>query len=577
MFTLITFCPSYKEKIMAKYNSNFVYETEDVTTIRELIERSAYLYGDRPAFLIHEDGDIKEITYSEVLERVKAFAAYLRSKLSEGCKIAVTGKNSHNWVISYLAVTCGVGIVVPIDKDLRGEEIGDLIKDAEADAVIYSPEQEEKMALVPDSVMKFNMDGIDGFVSEGKALIENGDTSYRDHKINPHALGSLLYTSGTTGVAKGVMLSQYNICFDLTHALRRVKIYPSDVALSIAPLHHTYETTVGCLLILYSGAALAYNSSLKRLQAELKIFRPTVMAVVPLILETFRNAIFKKYKKIKGGKLIFSLQKAASDMTGNKAGKKIFSIISETFGGRLRLMVCGAALLAPEVFRDYERFGIKLMIGYGLTETAPISLMHNDFYTCPDDIGYPVSGVSVKLDDVNEDGVGELLVKGPNVMLGYYKNPEETAKAMTEDGYFRTGDLARQKPNGAYQIAGRAKSMIVSPGGKKIFPEELELYLEKSEYVKESLVYEECSEDGKRIVAAIIADDENVASKLGMNASDEGYASYEKELFEKIVKDVNSQFPNYKHIGKIYIRKTDFIKTTTRKIKRNAPENLENE
>ncbi len=561
---------------MAKYNTNFVYETEEVTTVRELIERSALLYSERPAFLYNEDGEIKEITYGEVLKRVKALATYLRSKLPEGCKIAVTGKNSYNWVISYLAVTSGVGIIVPIDKDLRGEEIADLIKDAEADAVIYSPEQEEKLALVPDTVMKLSMDGMDAYYDEGNALIENGDTSYRDHKINPHALGSLLYTSGTTGVAKGVMLSQYNICFDLTHALRRVRIYPSDVVLSVAPLHHTYETTVGCLLVLYSGAAIAYNTSLKRLQAELKLFRPTVMAVVPLILETFRNAILKKYNKIKGGRLIFSLQRAASDVTGNKAGKKIFSIISETFGGRLRLMVCGAALLAPEVFRDYERFGIKLMIGYGLTETAPISLMHNDFYTCADDIGYPVSGVSVKLDDVNEEGVGELLVKGPNVMLGYYKNPDETARVMTEDGYFRTGDLARQKPNGAYQIAGRAKSMIVSPGGKKIFPEELELYLEKSEYIKETLVYEENDDEGRRIAVAIIVDEENVSCKLGMNEGDEGYSEAEYELINKLVKDVNSQFPNYKHIGKVYIRKTDFVKTTTRKIKRNAPENLDN-
>ena len=562
---------------MAKYNANFVYETEEVTTVRELIERSALLYSERPAFLYNEDGEIKEITYGEVLKRVKALATFLRSKLPCGCKVAVTGKNSHNWVISYLAVTSGVGIIVPIDKDLRGEEIADLIKDAEADAVIYSPEQEEKLALVPDTVIKLSMDGMDAYYDEGNTLIENGDTSYRDYKINPHALGSLLYTSGTTGVAKGVMLSQYNICFDLTHALRRVRIYPSDVVLSVAPLHHTYETTVGCLLVLYSGAAIAYNTSLKRLQAELKLFRPTVMAVVPLILETFRNAILKKYKKIKGGKLIFSLQRAASDVTGNKAGKKIFSIISETFGGRLRLLVCGAALLAPEVFRDYERFGIKLMIGYGLTETAPISIMHNDFYACSDDIGYPVSGVSVKLDDVNEEGVGELLIKGPNVMLGYYKNPEETARVMTEDGYFRTGDLARRKPNGAYQIAGRAKSMIVSPGGKKIFPEELELYLEKSEYIKESLVYEENDGDGRRIAAAIIVDGENVSYKLGMTEGDEGYSEAEYELINKLVKDVNSQFPHYKHIVKVYIRKTDFVKTTTRKIKRNAPENLKNE
>ena len=562
---------------MAKYNIGFVYETEDVTTIKELMARSVALYPDRPAFLDYVDGEVKEKSYGEVYSEMIALATYLRRKLPEGAKIAVTGKNCYHWSLTYLAVTGGVGVIVPIDKDLRGEEIAGLITDSEAVAVVYSPEQEEKIAYVSDSCLKLNMDNMCDYIAEGKALVENGDTSYNDHKINPHALGVLLYTSGTTGVAKGVMLSQYNICFDITHALRRVKVYPTDVALSIAPLHHTYETTVGLLVMLYSGVAIAYNSSLKKLQQELKIYRPTIMAVVPLILETFRNAILKKYKKIKGGKLIFSLQKAASDLTGNKAGKKIFSIISETFGGRLRLLVCGAALLSPDVFRDYERFGIKLLIGYGLTETAPVSLMHNDFYASPDDIGYPVSGVFAKLDDVNEEGVGELLVKGPNVMLGYYKNPEETARVMTEDGYFRTGDLARVKPNGAFQIAGRAKSMIVSPGGKKIFPEELELYLEKSEYVKESLVYEENGEDGRRIAAAIIPDDENVAFKLGMKAGDDGYEEAERNLFEKIVKDVNDKFPHYKHIGKVYVRRTDFIKTTTRKIKRNAPENLDNE
>ncbi len=546
---------------MAKHNTNFVYETEEVTTIRELIERSASLYGERPAFLYSEDGEVKEITYGEVLARVKAFATYLRSKLPEGCKIAVTGKNSYNWVISYLAVTCGVGVIVPIDKDLRGEEISELIKDAEADAVIYSPEQEDKIALISDDIMKLNMDGINCYVEEGKALIENGDTSYRDHKINPHALGSLLYTSGTTGVAKGVMLSQYNICFDLTHALRRVKIYPSDVILSVAPLHHTYETTVGCLLVMYSGSAIAYNSSLKRLQAELKLYRPTVMAGVPLILETFRNAILKKYKKIKGGKLIFSLQKAASDMTGNKAGKKIFGIISETFGGRMRLMVCGAALLAPEVFRDYERFGIKLMIGYGLTETAPISLMHNDFYTCPDDIGYPVSGVSVKLDDVNEEGVGELLVKGPNVMLGYYKNPEETKRVMTEDGYFRTGDFGKITDKKQIIITGRKKNIIILGNGKNIYPEELEDYIGGIPYVLQNVVYAHRDEDGNESALAVqCALDPEVVKDANI---EELQAKLKRDVFEAL-----KNLPAYKQVTKVIIRETPFVITTTKKIRR---------
>ncbi len=567
-----------EREIPMKINMNLVYDVREITTIKELLESSCSLFEERPAFLVSDPEGVKEITYGTLYNETVALATYLRSILPEGCKIAVTGRNSYNWALSYLAVTCGVGVVVPIDKDLRGDEISALLADSESAAVIYDEAMEEKLEGV--SCLKLNMANIGQYVSEGSVMVENGNDDYKNHKIDPHALGALLYTSGTTGVAKGVMLSQYNICFDITHILKRVEIFPPDVALSVAPLHHTYESTVGFLLILYSGASIAHNSSLKRLQSELKLYRPTIMAVVPLILDTFRKAIIKKYNKIKGGRFILGLQKAASDLTGNKAGKKIFSLINETFGGRLRMMVCGAALLPPEVFRDYERFGIKILIGYGLTETAPVSVMHDDSYSAPDDIGRPVSGVKVKLDDVNEEGIGELLVKGPNVMLGYYKNPEETARVMTEDGYFRTGDLATLTEKGTYRITGRAKSMIVSPGGKKIFPEELELFLEKSEYVKEALVYEENSEEGRRISVAIIPEEDAIDRKILKNGVEKGESEYlalEKEILTGVVKDVNSKFPNYKHICKVYVRKRDFVKTTTRKIKRNERDNLENE
>lgn len=564
---------------MAKKIQQMVYDVADVTTIKELMERSADLYGVRPAFLYDKGGAVGEISYARVYRETVAFATYLRSILPEGARVAVTGKNSYNWALTYLAVTCGVGVIVPLDKDLMPEQITSLLADSEAQAVIYSPEQECKLKDY-DGCIKLNMADMDEYICRGAALVSEGDTSYKDHRIDPHALGVLLYTSGTTGVAKGVMLSQYNICFDLTHALRRVKVYPDDVALSVAPLHHTYETTVGLLVMMYSGVAVAYNSSLKKLQSELKLYRPTVMAAVPLILETFRNVIIKKYGKMKGGRAVLALQRVASDVTGNKAGKKIFSIINETFGGRMRLLVCGAALLSPEVFRDYERFGIRVLIGYGLTETSPISAMHSDFYNAPDDIGFPVSGVQLKLDNVNEDGVGELLIKGPNVMLGYYKNPEETARVMTEDGFFRTGDLARITPKGTYQIAGRAKSMIVSPGGKKIFPEELELYLERSEYIKECLVYEPDPEQMGYLAVAIVPDSENVdiyLDRQGVTPDTESYLRAEKALFDSIVRENNLKFPAYKHIHQVYVRHRDFVKTTTKKIKRNDPDNLDNE
>lgn len=563
---------------MAKKIQQMVYDVEDVTTIKELMARSVNLYGSRPAFLYDRGGEVGEISYLRAYREMVAFATYLRSILPEGCKVAVTGKNSYNWALTYLAVTCGVGVIVPIDKDLMADQLISLLKDSEAAAVVYSPEQEGKLEGL-EGCIKLGMANMSEYIRRGNELLEAGDTSYKTHSINPHALGVLLYTSGTTGVAKGVMLSQYNICFDITHALRRVKVYPEDVALSVAPLHHTYETTVGLLVMMYSGVAVAYNSSLKKLQSELKLYRPTIMAAVPLILDTFRNVIIKKYGKMKGGRAVLALQRVASDVTGNKAGKKIFSIINETFGGRMRLLVCGAALLSPDVFKDYERFGIRLIIGYGLTETAPISAMHSDFYNAPDDIGYPVSGVQLKLDNVNEDGVGELLIKGPNVMLGYYKDHEATAAVMTEDGFFRTGDLARITPKGTYQIAGRAKSMIVSPGGKKIFPEELELYLERSEYIKECLVYEPDPEQMGYLAVAIVPDRESVdvyLDRQGISPDTESYLRAERSLFEAVVRENNLKFPAYKQIHQVYVRHRDFVKTTTKKIKRTDPDNLDN-
>lgn len=559
-----------------KQQRELVYDVRNIATIRDLMRSSVELYADCPAFAMAEGEEVKTITYTQVYEDVKALATYLRSLVPAGSKVGVTGKNSYHWALTYLAVTCGVGIIVPIDKDLRGEEIAALVKDSGTTLLVYSSEQENKIKEV-ESCRCLDMEKMEEYLAEGRRLLAEGDRAYAEHVINPSALGILLYTSGTTGVAKGVMLSQYNICCDITSVLRRVKIGPGDLALSVLPLHHTYECTVGLLCMLYGGVCVAYNSSLRRLQAELKIYRPTIMAVVPLILETFRNAIVKKYGQIKGGKAILSLQRVASDLTGNRSGKKIFGIVNKTFGGRIRMLVCGAALLPPEIFRDYERFGIKVLIGYGLTETAPVCIMHDDHYQAADDIGYPMSGVQARLDDVNEEGVGELCVKGGNIMLGYYHNPEATAEAIDEDGWFHTGDLARVTSRGTYQIAGRAKSMIVSPGGKKIFPEELELYLGANLVVKECMVYESGEEGDKKVTAAIYPDAEVMAERLsaeGLSPDTEAYADAERKLLEDIVKDVNRKFPTYKHIRKTVVRHREFEKTTTKKIRRNAPDNL---
>ncbi len=554
----------------------YVYNVREVSSIRELCHTSCELFAEKPAFLYRENGIGIEITYARLLQDIKALATYLASLGLTGKKIAVTGKNSYFWSLTYLAVTCGVGIIVPLDKDLNESEIDYIIGDSETSAVMVSSELSEKFESCAGSAVKLYMDRIPEYLEIGRKLILEGDASYESYKVDPYGLGVLIYTSGTTGVAKGVMLSQYNIISDIIHILRSVKVSSDDRTISVLPLHHTYECTIGFIAMLYCGASIAYNESLKTLQRDLAEYKPTIFVSVPLILERFHKLVMDKYKKIRGGETVLKMQKAAAKISSLDARKKIFSAVSSAFGGRLRLILCGAAPLDPQIFRDYELFGIKVYIGYGLTETAPVCLMHSDFYRCADDNGYPMAGTYAKLVDVNTDGVGELAFKGPNVMLGYYKNPEATAAVM-RDGWFLTGDLAKKCENGAFKIVGRVKSMIVTPSGKKVFPEELEAKLSESPIVSECLVFS-AVDGGKTIIVASVYPDEDQVRRVlcgkGVSPDSPDYEKQKKELVMSVITEVNEDEPSYKAIRRLIVRTEEFEKTTTKKIKRNAASNL---
>jgi len=557
---------------------NMVYDVRDILTFRDLISGSAQAFRDRTAFLFHEGKDIREISYREAYGHMRALAAYLLSLGLENKKIAVMGKNGYPWALSYLAVTCGVGVVVPIDRELKTEELSYITSDAEISAILYTPDVQDKIDALPGDFLKLSTASLEEYLRLGEELLESGDTSYDAHKTDPTAMGILLYTSGTTGLAKGVMLSQYNICSDIMHVMRRIRLSEEDRVLSVLPLHHTYECTAGFLAPLYIGASIAYNDSLHRIQSDFKTFRPTIFIGVPLILEKLRAVIVKKYAQIRGGTAVLALQRKLSDLSGRASSpmaKKIFSTVSEAFGGRLKLILCGAALLPADVFTDLERFGFKVYIGYGLTETSPVCLMHNDFYRAPDDIGYPIPGCRAMLADVDENGVGELAVSGSNVMLGYYKNPEETARVL-RDGWFYTGDLATQKPNGAYKITGRKKSMIVTQNGKKIFPEELEFYLSGSPLVAECMVYGEQGQGDVTVTAAVFPNYEELDKRLaaeGITPEDSAYMERVQAAVMDVVRQTNEKLPSFRRIMKVVVRKTEFEKTTTRKIKRAAEEN----
>lgn len=565
-----------------KYTPKYVYNVREYRSIREMVETNCAEYAERPAFLYRENGVSIQISYAKLMNDIKSLAVYLNSIGLSGKHIAVTGKNSYNWALTYLAVVCGVGVVVPVDKELSEREVDFIIEHSETAAVMISDEIADKFEACANGVTKLYMSRIADYIKEGEALLENGDESYTRHKVDPYAMSAILYTSGTTGVAKGVMLSQNNIVSDIEHILRCVKLSPDDRTLSVLPLHHTYECTIGFIAMLYGGASIAYNESLKTLKKDLAEYKPTIFVSVPIILERFHKLVRDKYSKIKGGNGILALQKAASKVSNFEIRKKIFSAVGEAFGGRLRLILCGAAPLDPNIYRDYELFGIKVYIGYGLTETAPVCLMHSDFYRCADDNGYPMAGTYAKLVDINPEGIGELAVKGPNVMLGYYKNPEETEKVL-KDGWFYTGDLAmKDAEKGTYKVVGRVKSMIVTPSGKKVFPEELEAKLSESPLVEECLVFGS-EEFGKTVITASIYPNRDevkkVLVKMGFpeDMDENSPVEFEKEtkaLLASLITEMNDSVPVYKVIKRLIVRKEEFEKTTTKKIKRNLESNL---
>ncbi len=564
--TLLPYNTEAKNKLAKKIDTNkYVYNVRDISSIRELTETSCETYAENVAFLYKKGDTVQEIKYEQVGKDIRALATYFNSLGLENEKIAVTGKNSYYWMLTYLSVCSGTGVIVPMDKDLRGDEVAYLLEHAEAKAIVCSPETVKKITESGYRGMIISMDDLPECIEKGSALLADGDTSYRDHKIDPFALGILLYTSGTTGVSKGVMLSQHNICSNIVQIRKRISVETEDVALSILPMHHTFECTVD-LALFYSGASIAFNSSVTKLKAELKLFSPTVMACVPLVLETLHRSIMSTYGKMKGGKALLSAQKVMAKGLSMNARQKLFSSIHQAVGGRLNRLVVGAAAMIPNIHEDYELFGYKIIIGYGLTETAPVCLMQNDFYRAVGDTGFPLIGLQCRICDQNDEGIGELQVKGSNVMLGYYKNPEETAKVLN-DGWFSTGDLVKKNPNGTYSITGRIKSMIVLPNGKKVFPEEQESFINRSSLVKDSMVFL-TEKDGKPLLAVSIYPDWDA-----LNAEAEKRGVTAKEIMTGVVAEVNKLFPSYKYIGKVIIRQNEFIKTTTSKIKRNEPEN----
>ena len=566
-----------------------VYKTSrPITDLKHMLNTSVELYGDNVAFRqrFEKDKPFREITYREALDTVNGLGTALIAHGLKGKRISVIGENCYQWATSYLAAVCGTGVVVPLDKELSAEELKQLIIEADVSAVLFAKKYEkmfkEMMAsgdtglemLVNFSPADECGEGVfswESLVEEGKKLVESGDRSFIDAEIYADEMSVLLFTSGTTGIAKGVMLSHRNICEDLMSAPTILNVNTWDIFFSVLPVHHTYECTCGFLMPLYKGASIAYCEGLKYIVKNLAEVQPTMILAVPLIFESLYNNIMKNVRKQgKEGlvRKVLALNKVTKKV-GLDLNKLLLKDILKVFGGRMRVLISGGAAIDPAILQFFNDLGFISVQGYGLTECAPMAALNPDRhkYMRNSSVGHLLPGMEVKIEDKNEDGVGEICVKGPNVMLGYYNMPEETAKVI-KDGWFHTGDLGYVDDEEFIYITGRKKNVIITANGKNVFPEELEYYLGRSTMVSESMVWAQEDESGQDtvIVATIKPDMEEVEAAIGKDAA--GDADQVEKLLWTEVDKINENLPFFKKIKKITVRREEFEKTTGKKIKR---------
>ncbi len=565
-------------------------DSRPIMDLKHMLETSAALYADHTAFMMKfKKGEpYTHITYQQTLDDVNALGTALIAHGLKDKKIAVVGENCYQWAISYLAAVCGTGIVVPLDKELPANEMQQLLFDAEASAVIYSGKYEDRFVDMKNSgelplktlinMHKEENDelsfGLRALIAEGKKLIAEGDRSFLDAQIIRDEMAILLFTSGTTGISKGVMLSHGNIVEDLMAAPTVLVVHDWDIFFSVLPLSHTYECTCGFLMPLYKGAAIAYCEGLKYIQKNLAEVKPTMFLAVPLIFESLYKKIWANVRKQgkeatlkKAIKINNKLKKIGVDLS-----KKLFKDIHAVFGGRMRMMIVGGAAINPDILQAFRDFGIMSLQGYGLTECAPIGALNPDTRPKNASCGRRLPGFDIKVIDKDEDGIGEVCLHGGNVMLGYYRNPEATAQVIDSEGWYHTGDLGYLDKEGYLFLTGRKKNVIITKNGKNVFPEELEYYLSNVSYVEESMVWGTDTSDGSDtlIVASIVPNWEEIEAALGKtldHSAPESLKEAEELLWTEVDK-INEGVPFFKRIKKIVVRTEGFEKNSSKKIKR---------
>lgn len=545
-----------------------LYKYIEITDLKDMLKKSGEKYGKKIAYKIRQENGYKEITHSEVRKMVDGLGTKLIDMGLKDKRIAVIGENRYEWEIAYLSIVCGTGTVVPLDKSLPENELESLIERSKAEAIICSQKYVEilkktKLKYIISMDLENDNDGIISqkrLISEGIQLVKSGDTSFTNAKIDNEKMNIMLFTSGTTSISKAVALSHKNICSNLMDISSILDVNSSDVFLSFLPLHHVFECTVGFLFSLYVGAETVFCDGIRHIPENLAEYKVSVMASVPAIYERLFKIIKKHLEKQGKVEQILKDEEKYKDSSMEKK-KEVFKEIHDLLGGNMKLFISGAASLEPSIEEKFRRLGFNMVQGYGLTETSPVVAIGNKKYHKTGSIGKCVPSDEVKLLDINKDGIGELAVKGPNVMLEYYENKEATEKVL-KDGWFQTGDLARIDEDGYIFICGRKKSVIVLKNGKNIFPEEMETLINKEDGVEESFIFgKPISKDPNdiKIFVKIVYNKESFEGKTGTEIN---------EYFNEKIKSINKTMPHYKAIRGIIISDKPLIKTTTNKIKR---------
>ena len=554
------------------------FKIHTVTDLKDLLYQSAKRYKNNNAFkLKNKSGKIYGVKYTEFKDNVRALGTSLIDLELSNKKIVIIGKNSYSWISSYFASAI-VGIAVPIDKELHVDDVINFINISEADAVIgdekYINNIIDNKNKLKSNIKFINMNStssdskilnINELIKQGFAKLNSGNTNFDDIKINPDDMHVLLFTSGTTGNAKGICLSHKNICSNVMSVAQIVKVDKTTTVLSILPIHHTYECTLGHILPLYGGGTVTYCDGLRYINKNINEYSPSFVICVPLLLENIHKKILKTLQKSLPEKY-FSGEKHFIDNMPHLLRFFVKRKIKKSLGGNLRTFIVGAAAINPTIIESFYKLGFKALQGYGLTECSPLVAGNNDIFYKADSVGLPIPNVEYKINNPDSQGNGEIIVKGPNVMLGYYNDPENTDNVFKK-GWFYTGDLGYIDNDGFLYITGRCKSVIVTQNGKNIYPEEIEYYLNESPLVAECIVIGVNYENDREtyVNAKILPDIDQFKELLGKSKVSEEDINVE---IKRLISEINKKLPNYKHIKNFKIVKEPLEKTTTQKIKR---------